>query len=381
MDPNNPNFRQQFSGFSDDLLTNPEFQLFLQRMGNTSLQPPPQYQTPTQFPLRNHVNEECTPEIEHDSNTQFDDSEEDSVPETPQYPPPVPELKSNQVVARATRIWSVAEDETLIGLYLEISENAIKGTSQKATSLWRDVHAAYQLAHAEKPHLLPPRPMKSLTSHWRRLAADTLQWISCYDEAGTLPEGGSGYNEADRIKSASKLFHLAQGRNFAFPHAVEMLNRDPKWRPKLRWSLSKEERKAVRDVEEKGSAGSGKRSRDDGGDETPTDGFSSGGIQRPEGVKKAKAKRKGKEVASDSGSSELSERMKELATIREREAILKEERIKIEREKEQRKREELDIHKMKTWFDMVQAMKNSPTPLTPEEESYKNFLLGKLQGL
>ncbi|XP_021767535.1 glutathione S-transferase T3-like [Chenopodium quinoa] len=176
-----------------------------------------------------------------------------------------PNLKSNQVVARATRIWSVAEDETLIGLYLEISENAIKGTSQKATSLWRDVHAAYQLAHAEKPHILPPRPMKSLTSHWRRLAADTLQWISCYDEAGRLPEGGSGYNEADRIKSASKLFHLAQGRNFAFPHAVEMLNRDPKWRPKLRWSLSKEERKAVRDVEEQGSAGSGKRSRDDGG--------------------------------------------------------------------------------------------------------------------
>ncbi|XP_021760090.1 uncharacterized protein LOC110724910 [Chenopodium quinoa] len=114
MDPNNPNFRQQFSGFSDDFLTNPEFQLFLQRMGNTSLQPPPQYQTPTQFPLRNHVNEECTPEIEHDSNTQFDESEEDNVPETPQYPPPVPELKSNQVVARATRIWSVAEDEDIL---------------------------------------------------------------------------------------------------------------------------------------------------------------------------------------------------------------------------------------------------------------------------
>ncbi|XP_021768627.1 uncharacterized protein LOC110732948 [Chenopodium quinoa] len=358
MDPNNPNFRQQFSGFSDDLLTNPKFQLFLQRMGNTSLQPSPQYQTPTQFPLRNHVIEECTPETVHDSNTQFNESEEDSVPETPQYPPPVPELQSNQVVARPTRIWSVAEDETLIGLYLEISENAIKGTSQKATSLWRDVHAAYQSAHAEKPNIIPPRPMKS-----------------------RLPEGGSGYNEADRIKSASKLFHLAQGRNFAFLHAVEMLNKDPNWRPKLRWSLSKEERKAVRDVEEQGSAGSGKRSRDDGGDETPIDGFSSGGIQRPEGVKKAKAKRKGKEVASESGSSELSERMKEFATIREREAILKEERIKIEKDKEQRKREELDFHKMKTWFDILQALKNSPTPLTPEEESYKNFLLGKLQGL
>ncbi|XP_021759589.1 glutathione S-transferase T2-like [Chenopodium quinoa] len=236
------------------------------------------------------------------------------------------------------------------------------------------------MAHAEKPHIPPPRPMKSLTSHWRRLEADTLQWISCYDEAGRLPEGGSDYNEADRIKSTSKLFHLAQGRNFTYPHAVEMLNKDPKWGPKLRWSLSKKERKAACDAEEQGSAGSGKRSRDDVEDETPTDGFSSGGIQRPEGVKKAKAKRKGKEVATESGSSDLSERMKEFATICEREAILKEERIKIEKDKEQRKREEFDIHKMRTMFDILQTLKNLPTPLTPEEESYKNFLLGKLQG-
>ncbi|XP_021763006.1 glutathione S-transferase T2-like [Chenopodium quinoa] len=339
MNPNNPNFRQQFSGFSDDFLTNPEFQLFLQRMGNTSLQPPPQHQTPIEFPLENYDNEERTPVTDHGSNTQFDDSQEEN-----------------------------------------ISEDAIKGTNQKATDLWRNVHATYQMAQAEKSNILPPRPMKSLSSHWRRLAADTLQWISCYDEAGRLLEGGSGYNEADGVKSASKLFHLATGHNFSFPHAVEMLNKDPKWRPKLRWSLSKEERKVVCDVEEQGSAGSRKRSRDDVGDETPTDGFSSGGIRRPDGVKKAKAKRKGKAVATESGSSDLGERMKEFATICEREAILMEERIKIERDKEQRKREELDIHKMRTMFDMLQTLKNSPTPLTPQEETYKNVLLGKLQG-
>ncbi|XP_021724330.1 glutathione S-transferase T3-like [Chenopodium quinoa] len=247
MDPNNPNVRQQFSGFSNDFETNPEFQF----------------------------------------NTQFDDSQEESVPETPQYPPLVPRMQSNQVAARATRVWSIAEDEALIGLYLQISEDAIKGTNRKATDLWRNVHAA-QMAHAEKPHILPPRPMKSLSSHWRRLAADTLQWISCYDEV------------------------------------VFLTNKDPKWRPKLRWSLSKEERKAACDVEEQGSPGSGKRSRDDVGDETPTDGFSSGGIRRPDGVKKAKAKRKGKAVATESGSSDLGERMKEFATIREREANLKE---------------------------------------------------------
>ncbi|XP_021725621.1 uncharacterized protein LOC110692848 [Chenopodium quinoa] len=73
--------------------------------------------------------------------------------------------------------------------------------------------------------------------------------------------------------------------------------------------------------------------------------------------------------------------MKEFATTREREAILKEERIKIEKDKEQRKREELDIHKMRTMFDMLQTLKNSPTPLTPEEESYKIFLLAAIRML
>ncbi|XP_021727216.1 protein ALP1-like [Chenopodium quinoa] len=68
--------------------------------------------------------------------------------------------------------------------------------------------------------------------------------------------------------------------------------------------------------------------------------------------------------------------MKEFATIRKREAILKEERIKIEKDKEQRKREELDIYKMKTMFDMLQTLKNSPTPLTLVEEAYKNFFTG-----
>ncbi|XP_021762529.1 uncharacterized protein LOC110727271 [Chenopodium quinoa] len=183
-------------------------------------------------------------------------------------------MQGNQVAAQATRVWFFTEDGALIELYLQISEDAIKGTDQKATDLWRNVHAAYQMAQAEKPHILPRRNMKSMSLHWRRLAADTLQWISCYDEAGRLPEGGRGYNEADRVKSALKLFHLATVHNFSFPHAVEMLNKDPKWRPKLGWSLSKEETKAVCDVEEQGSAGSRKRSRDDVGDETPTDGFS-----------------------------------------------------------------------------------------------------------
>ncbi|XP_021750229.1 uncharacterized protein LOC110715918 [Chenopodium quinoa] len=196
-----------------------------------------------------------------------------------------------QPLAKASRIWSVAEDEALIGLYLKISDDALR---------------AYCKVQAEKPHILPPRPMKSLETHWRRMAADLLQWTSCYEEAGKLPESGSGYNEADRIKNASKLFYLSSNpqHNFAFLHGVDLVNEDLKWRIKLKWGLSKEERKGCGADDEEDSSGSGKRSRD------ASDGFMSGGLPRPDGVKKTKAKRKGKAVASDSAILSISEQIK-----------------------------------------------------------------------
>ncbi|XP_021739454.1 glutathione S-transferase T3-like [Chenopodium quinoa] len=340
MDPNNPNFSQMsqhFSDLGDDFITNPNFQVFLQRLGNTSLQNPSQQQTPSQFSTENTYYDQQTPQANptenayydqqrspayEGSNSQYDESQEENVPETPQYPAPHPRIPTNQPLAKASRIWSVAEDEVLIGLYLKLSEDALVGTSQKASELWRKVHADYSLAQAEKPHILPLRPMKSLETHWRRMAAGLLQWSSCYEEAGKLPEIGSGYNEADRIKNSYKLFYISTNpqHNFAFPHGVEMVNKDPKWRTKLRWGLSKEERKTCGPDDEEDSSGSGKRSRAEG--EISTHGYSSEGLPRPDGVKKTKAKRnKGKAVVSESAFFNIGEQMKACTEVREKRQI------------------------------------------------------------
>ncbi|XP_021771525.1 glutathione S-transferase T3-like [Chenopodium quinoa] len=196
-------------------------------------------------------------------------------------------------------MWSVAEDEALIGLYLQFSEDAIVGTNQKAAALWRKISAAYDQAQAEKPHILPPRPLRSLESRWRRMATDLIQWSSCYDEAGRAT--GSGYNEADRINNASKLFYISSKptpHNFNCHHGWEMVKNDPKWRTKLRWALSREERLACGDAVEDDSSGSEKRCRTEDEDDVPVTGFCFGGLPRPDGVKKAKSRRnKGKGVA------------------------------------------------------------------------------------
>ena len=385
MDPNNPNYyhlSQHFSDLGEDFITNPNFQLFLGRLGNPSLQNSDHQQTPPQIPNQNSYYEQQTPPVTVGSNSEYDESQEEAVPETPQYPPPPPRIPTNQPLAKASRIWSVAEDEALIGLYLKISGDALVGTNQKASHLWRKVCDAYNAAQAEKPHILPPRPLKSLETHWRRMAADLLQWTSCYEEAGKLPESGSGYNEADRIKNASKLFYISTNpqHNFAFPHAVEMVNQDPKWRTKLRWGRSKEEIKACGADDEQNSIGSGKRSMAEGESDVRTDGFSSGGLRRPDGVKKTKSQRKGKAVASESAFLSIGEQMRACTEVREREANLRQQRLELDREKEKRKQKQVELAEKKMNFDMLQLYLSKTTPLTAAEEAHKEELIELVYG-
>ncbi|XP_021756647.1 glutathione S-transferase T3-like [Chenopodium quinoa] len=388
MDPNKPDFSNYFSDLGDDFVTNPRFQTFLQRIATQypPQQTPPQFppqQTPPQFPPPH------SPPVYQGSNSQYEDEMEESVPDTPQYPPPPPRVfvNQNQPLTKGSRMWSVAEDETLIGLYLQFSEDAIVGTNQKASVLWRKISAAYDEAQAEKPHILPPRPLRSLESRWRRMAADLIQWSSCYDEAGRVT--GSGYNEEDRINNASKLFYASSKptqHNFNCHHGWKMVKNDPKWRTKLRWALSREERLAVGDAVEDDSSGSDKRCRTVEEGDTPSTGFCSGGLPRPDGVKKAKAKRnKGKEVASDS--STIGEQMKQNNACRETEAQIRLKKLDFDMERERRKQKQVeiqqkqvDIQERRLNYEMLQDLLSKGTDLTPDEEAYKEELRAMLYG-
>ncbi|XP_021771831.1 uncharacterized protein LOC110735970 [Chenopodium quinoa] len=257
---------------------------------------------------------------------------EEPVPDTPQYSPHPRgvSLNQNQPLTKASRMWSVAEDEALIGLYLQFSEDAIVGTNQKAATLWQKIYAAYDQAHYEKPHILPPRPLRSLESRWRRMATDLIQWSSCYDEAGRA--NGSGYNEADRIHNAND------------------------------------------------SSGSEKRCRTEDEDDVPNTGFISGGLPRPDGVKKAKSRRnKGKGVAFEV--SNINEQMQQNNASREIEAQMRLKKLDFDMERERRKQKQVELHQKQVEiqerrlnYEMLQDLMAKGPDLTLDEEAYKEEL-------
>ncbi|KAL2933505.1 Ribonuclease 3, partial [Bienertia sinuspersici] len=117
------------------------------------------------------------------------------------------------------------------------------------STLWRKIEESYNAAQASSPNELR---------------------ASYYDDAYKVT--GSGYNDEDAITNDAR-------------------------RMKIRWGMSKKEREVVdlgRDEEEGG--GSDKRNRvdDDRDAVIGSSNYTSGGMQRSNGVKKAKSKHKGK---------------------------------------------------------------------------------------
>ncbi|KAL2936765.1 Glutathione S-transferase T3 [Bienertia sinuspersici] len=199
------------------------------------------------------------------SNSQHDEyrSEEENVPETQEEPimtPPVASIQ-RRAVSSTARSWSVKEDEALIACYMQHCTDAIIGTNQKASTLWRKVAESWEAAQKNRPFELPVRGPKMLENRWRRMASDINLWVGCYEEAKKAT--GSGYNEDDTVQTAHTLFQnsTTPPRNFLCEHGWRMLCAYPKWRVKMRWAMSKKEREIANsegNAEE--SSGSGKKS-------------------------------------------------------------------------------------------------------------------------
>ncbi|XP_021773503.1 uncharacterized protein LOC110737449 [Chenopodium quinoa] len=393
MDPNNPNFSQYLNDFDPYLVNHPQISQLLERFGgNISI-------FPTQQPPPSSQNYEQSPQVYQGSNSQVSEDEEDIVPDTPQSPPePILShqlhVRPNQPLPIATnnRDWSIREDEALIAAYFQHCTDSTIGKDIKFTDLWRSIHESYAATQRARPFELPERNMNMLESHWKRMVGDLLTWASALDEASGLSK--SGYNDEDIIKNAHEFFRRSckKGpRNFKFQNAWEMVNKYPKWRKFTRWAMDKEERKKV-DAEHKAetelqnSIDSGKRSR---GDESSS--YKSAGIARPDGVKKAKAKRKGKGIATEETVISMGEQIKAHTDQRGSELTLKQQKFEFEKQKEMRKQRQLELEekhiqlqeekmrsdKLKHKFDMLQ-MFLSKTSLTPKEEMIKQKLLDEL---
>ncbi|XP_021854114.2 glutathione S-transferase T3-like [Spinacia oleracea] len=335
---------------------------------------------------------------------------EDSVPET--QPPimthPLP-VRPNQRIpeAVASRSWSIQEDEVLVAGYMTYCTDVVLGTDQKAIDIWKQVSAYYDKVQEERPYEVAKRGLRMLESHWRRIAADVQLWAASFEKDEDL-FAKSGNSNGDVYSIAQKLFRdsVKSGpKNFTCEHAWKMVCDQPKWRRRMRWGISKEERELRDNVEgtPQDSEGSGKRTRlDDDGNNVLGSGesFVSGGLNRPDGVKKTKARRKGKGASSSEAVSSFGDslqantamrlqenqtrqrrlefdmlreaRMKQQVEIEARHVQVSETNVEIER-----KRLEMEPMKMKNEFLQILMSKGN---LTAFEEQTKERLITELYG-
>ncbi|XP_056697384.1 glutathione S-transferase T3-like [Spinacia oleracea] len=289
-------------------------------------------------------------------------------------------------VASQSRSWSIQEDEALVDSYIKVCYDQIIGTNIRKADIWRQAAARYSQIQVGRPYELPVRNAKCLESRWGRMSPDIMLWAASFEKAGRL--FASGNNDADQVATAHQLFRTENKKNFTLMHAWKMLTKEnPKWRVMMRWGMSKTEREtydASLPISTEESDGSGKRTRvdDDGDTVLPSGGsFVSGGISRPDGIKKAKARRKGKGAESSEAVSSFGSRLQANTEVRNNEHELNLKRFEREAEKTIMRRRQLDIEEQRILLDK-QKMKHdflqtlvSKACLTPDEEKVKARLM------
>lgn len=408
MDPNHPrpNFDpQNLNNFDPSLTSHPQLQALLQAMSGMSANvpqnvqtynfPPPNYQNPYSFPhnfqyppLQNtYTQEQPTPNQGSSSHIPIDEEEDDDeiVPETYQTPVtepllshPVPSRSRQQNVELPKKMWTDREDEALIACYMEHCTDQVLSTNQSGLALWRKVTASYEAAQASRPNELRERTLHMLKSRWRRLSADTMKWVGIYEEAKRMM--GSGEQEQDVVARAKIIFTQAEGKNFLFLHAWNMLKLYNKWMEKVSRYLTttkkKDDPRTTSEPASGGSNSSGKRVRLDDDDEGVGT-YMSGGTPRPDGVKKAKAKRFAK------GGSSTDEVAMSLGHSLEAHSQSK---LEIERSKERRRLKQLEVEEkqvrveeMKVKMQLLDRLEAKDS-LTPQEEKARAKLLSELYG-
>ncbi|XP_021759588.1 glutathione S-transferase T3-like [Chenopodium quinoa] len=244
------------------------------------------------------------------------------------------------------RGWSRSETAALISAYMNTSTDIIIGTNQKKGVFWNRVLDAYDAARESNPVEISLRTISSLKGRWMRISEAVLKWCGSYDKA--RKRKGSGYNEDDVIQQAHKIHENSKWDKFR-----SFLDQQT-FKP----SVGRPHSTPLTD-ESVGSGSSGKRTRDEGDNSSPTTPTSVGvgdeRVARAEGIKKAKSRLKGKAPSSEA--------FKELETFNTRlqlfgdsmnvsnEAKMK--RLEIQERKEARKQRKIELEQHRIHWEQL----------------------------
>ncbi|XP_013632861.1 PREDICTED: glutathione S-transferase T3-like [Brassica oleracea var. oleracea] len=193
---------------------------------------------------------------------------------------PTQAAETNEDRRRRTN-WSQKEDVVLISAWLNTSKDPITGNEQKAGSFWKRVGAYFNAS----PQLvgMEDREVGNCKQRWSKISDQVSKFVGSLRSATS--QQSSGQNDNDVMKLAIEIYHHDYGVKFTLEHCWRELKNEQKWLSTFGTDNSKSKKRKGED----GSQASVQSSSHGFQEET-----------RPEGVKKAKARLKAKEMEATS---------------------------------------------------------------------------------
>ncbi|XP_021758121.1 uncharacterized protein LOC110723098 [Chenopodium quinoa] len=204
---------------------------------------------------------------------------------------------------------------------MNTTNDQITGTNQRSNVFWQRVLASYEDARKANPEEIAIRTVGTLKGRWLRIAPAIVKWCGSIDKF---------YKEWLQLKKwdiyrsilKQKVHVSGRGRPSKKPATVN--------------------------TPESGS--SEKRSRDENGGQTPNtptsgDFFTDEFVPRPDGLKKAKLRLKGKEVTTQALDTfeSFGDKLKLYGEMRDKTVDRDLERLKLEKKKEARKQKQIEL--------------------------------------
>lgn len=246
----------------------------------------------------------------------LNNQQEIDTPQTyPQIQTPTSENHSPEKTREYRQRWTLPEEKVLVSAWLNTSKDPIVGTEQKGGAFWQRVATYYVASRAVKN--LPLRGSNTCKQKWAKLNESVSKFAGCYDFASRQHQ--SGETEDDVLQRAYKVYFQDQKTKFNLEHAWRLLKADQKW---CTLNASKTNPSSKRSkVNEKGDSVSSSN-RECGLEEDK--------IERPMGVKAAKAKGKKKFIKTEESEGSSLKELEEMWAIKEKDNANKE---KLSRQK------------------------------------------------
>ncbi|GER27699.1 NAM-like protein-like [Striga asiatica] len=184
----------------------------------------------------------------------------------------------------AKKDWTKEEEIALTKAWLYISEDADIGTNQKGAAMWDRILEVWRESMGTECNLA--RNNNSLQLKWSKIQGAVSKFHSLYERLERHPQ--SGTNSEDLIINAMRSYEDLHDTPFKFIDCWKILIKNPKWCSK---ELTKAATSTKQVVDHKMSTMTGEAMATNGDVDVPVS-TNIDGIERPEGRKKCKEKKR-----------------------------------------------------------------------------------------